>query len=156
MSAFTRKPRSIAHPEWLRSALRDFKSTERLYLNGTFPKVLEFPMMAVAIHRQLRSCFRSRWAMLWWLFIDALGFERERLHGVLYRFWRYRVKMKSQDSDMNKFLSQNCPQCHNRCTFSVPVVPQTDKHILQCDGCGALSDFEERYLAADDDEDDDD
>jgi hypothetical protein len=146
--------RSIAHPDWLKTAMKDFESTQRNYARGVYPSSIEFFMLTTPIHRLLRCCFRNHWAMLWWLFVKALQSERERIGGILWRFWHYRILMESEDAALNEMLSQNCPKCGNRCTFSTPDGPRSGDEELKCDGCGAISDFEERFAVAEDDEDD--
>ena len=89
--------RKIAHPDWLPDALTHSQSVGRLYLAGTIPEILRHELLSNAADRVLRACYRSRWELVWVMFGKALRGERERIYGIIYRFWRYRVQMKSQD-----------------------------------------------------------
>ncbi len=144
-----RKSRPITHPDWLKQAMDDFKKTTQLHERGILPGSIEFFMISTPIYRMMRCCFPNRWAVLWWVFCDAIGHERERLYGVLYRFWRYRVKMKSQDEDFHKMMTSLCPFCHER-----HEIPQIKEDVHKCEGCGAEMDFGELVMSQPEDEDD--
>lgn len=142
------KSRPIAHPDWLKQAMEDFKKTISLHERGILPKSIEFFMISTPIHRMMRCLFPNRWSMIWWMFCEALWHECERLHGFLYRFWRYRIKMKSQDEDFHRMMTSVCPHCQGR-----HEIPQVKQDLYRCDGCHAEMDFGELVMAQPEDED---
>ena len=144
-----RKSRPIAHPDWLKEAMKDFKTTTRIYNKGILPDSIEFFMVTTPIHRMMRCCFRNQWALLWWTFCRALAHERERLSGMLYRFWRYRIQMKSQEADLHRILTSVCPRCNDRCE-----IPRVGEDSYKCDGCHAVMDFGELVMSQPEEDDD--
>ena len=133
-----RKYRRIAHPDWLKNALNSFERTSKLYQSGILPGSIEFFMLTTPVWRLLRCCFPNRWDALWWVFKHCVKAEFEAVYGALYRFWRYRICLKSQDADMYEMTAQVCPRCRVKCEITKL---EDDKY--KCSSCGAVMDFGE-------------
>ncbi len=143
------KYRPVAHPDWLPEALEHMGSLCRIEKDGRMPDSIRFMMLENAADRIMRACFKSRWAMLWYLFVAALQNERSRVHGAVYRFWRYKVQGKSPDADWHAMISMVCPRCKDRCE-----IPRVGEDLFQCSGCKAKLDEYELVMGQPEDEDD--
>lgn len=108
------KYRTIPHPSALPDALEHMASLCQIEKLGRMPGSIRFMMLENAADRIMRCCFRNRWTMLWYVFLQALRSERERAHGILYRFWRYKIQGKSLGADWHEMMSSLCPRCKER------------------------------------------
>ena len=99
-----RKGHKVVHPDWLPGATASLRKTLELMDNGSLPVCLTKPMLVVPMRWVLRSIYgnnlKAALALLWY----ALGQEAEDFRGRLYRFWRYRICMKSPERDWNELM----------------------------------------------------
>jgi ribosomal protein L37AE/L43A len=128
--------RSLAHPEWLDQFWTDFDRQTALIRNGTLPEVLHFLFLVTLACRILKIAFRSRWAAARYVMAWAAAGTREYIHGVVLRFWRYRVLMRSQDRDFRELISHHCTKCKELHPFDA-----TGDDEWACSGCGWKTDF---------------
>ena len=135
MSIFTDR-RSVAHPEWLPQFFEDFDRQTALIKNGTLPEVLHFPFLVTLACRILKIAFKSRWAAARYVVAWSVAGLREYAYGVAFRFWRYRVLMRSQDRDFRELISHRCAQCKELHPFDA-----TGDDEWTCSGCGWKTDF---------------
>jgi hypothetical protein len=101
-----RNPRKISHHDWLAEALKDFEKTTKLHQSGVLPGSIEFFMITTPIWRLMRCCFPNRWAALLWVFKQCVKAELEDIYRDLWRFWRYRICLKSQEADLRELMAQ--------------------------------------------------
>ncbi len=106
MSIFTRPPK-IAHPDWMPAATQALAKSLRLYHNGAIPSCIQVALLVVPTKYVLRSIYgsdlRAALALLW----EALKQIPGKIHGVLWRFWHYRVRMESQERALNEMRSED-------------------------------------------------
>lgn len=126
----------ISHPDWLPDAMRHADSVNRLYRSGAIPEVLQHTMVSNAADRIIRACYPTRWSLVRLMIVQAIKGDTERIHGILYRFWRYRIQMKSQAADIHRMMTQMCPACSERHTFT-----KWSEDCFECNGCGQKLDF---------------
>lgn len=136
MSVWTSHKR-VAHPEWLESALKDMDGFRRVHKLPHFPKVLEYPMLTTHIKRLTRVVWPNGYVTAWVFFCAALAHTREHVIGILYRFWRYRILMKSQERDLREMMSYECSGCKVLSPFTA-----IGEDRWACDSCGHQVDFD--------------
>lgn len=141
--------RKIAHPAQLPAALKNTESVSRLYLGGLIPDVLKCELLVGSADRVLRACYRNRWEIAWVMLRKAVRSERERIHGILWRFWRYQIQMKSQAEDLRLLMTEVCPHCRER-----HEIREISDGRYQCPGCSETMDFCELAAAQPEGEDD--
>jgi hypothetical protein len=92
----------IQHPDWLQGEkiAKDYD----LYRRGLIPDSIAGFMLATPLKHDLRAIYGGHFRASWALFMDGVRAVRETIHGHLYRFWRYRVQLKSQERDFNEML----------------------------------------------------
>lgn len=142
--------KSIAHPEWVDSALEDIAKFRRIRALPHFPKSLDYPMFTTDVARLAKCAWPSLYHAAWWFLCRAIGSTKERIHGTIYRFWRYRIQMKSQDRDWREMMSYLCLKCTVMSPFT-----ETGDDQFTCESCGWVTDFSgicEMTAGDDDDE----
>jgi ribosomal protein L37AE/L43A len=120
----------------------------RIEKDGRMPGSIRFMMLENAADRIMRACFKNRWSMVWYLFLQALRSERERVSGSCYRFWRYKIQGRSPDADWHQMMTQMCPRCNERHEMA-----KLSEELYQCSGCSAQMDEGELIMAQPEDED---
>ena len=107
MSLFIRDlNRTMAHPDWVDDAYKSLCTTMRLRQQGVMPSVLETTMVVTPMCRMLRGIYGDDWTAVWALAGAAAENTWSCWRGALWRFWRYRICLKSPDQDWNEMMEE--------------------------------------------------
>lgn len=138
----------IAKRDWFMRDIERVVKQADLHSQKLVPESIEVFLAYTPLRACLRDLFGSHWTVLRVLFVSAVKTSIDDVRGSVWRFWRYRILMKSQDADLNDMISQTCPKCMAR-----GVIEEISEDMYKCPNCSGVFDFEDLIYAQPDEED---
>lgn len=99
--------RRIMHPDWVSAGFKANASSMRLYELGSLPRSIEVPMVVTPLRQMLRGVYGSDWTAARILMGLVIRDTLINAQGALWRFWRYKVLLKSQERDVVELMEQD-------------------------------------------------
>jgi hypothetical protein len=96
----------IRHPDWLPSALKSVESSIELAKADRLPSAIKGSMLAIPCHRLLRTIYGGNFKIAWVFFCCGCSDVWRRIQGKCWRFWHYRVLLRSPEVELNKLTGK--------------------------------------------------